>query len=106
MKHRKIWKLKTVASAVALLALTACGSDNPVETETRAQDTRTKFAPANPAETTFAAMAAAPGDVVDMATTSRWSGLLKALNITWKFPPIGTVSLLCMPTVLLVTVTC
>jgi dienelactone hydrolase len=86
MKQRMNWKLKTVASAVAILALTACGSDTPTETETRTQDTRTKFAPANPAETTFAAMAAAPGDVVDMATTSRWSGVLKGAQYHVEVP--------------------
>jgi pimeloyl-ACP methyl ester carboxylesterase len=87
MKQSMNWKLKTVAGAVAILALTACGSDDPqVETETRAQDSRTKFAPANPAETTFAAMAAAPGDVVDMATTSRWSGVLKGAQYHVEVP--------------------
>jgi acetyl esterase/lipase len=87
MKHRNTWKLKTGASAVALFALTACGSNDPqVETETRAQDTRTKFAPTNPAETTFAAMAAATGDVVDMSTTSRWSGVLKGAQYHVEVP--------------------
>jgi pimeloyl-ACP methyl ester carboxylesterase len=87
MTKRMNWKLKTIASAVAIVGLAACGSDDPqVETETRAQDTRTKFAPANPAETTFAAMAAEPGDVVDMATTSRWSGVLKGAQYHVEVP--------------------
>jgi pimeloyl-ACP methyl ester carboxylesterase len=87
MTKRINWTLKTIVSAVAIVGLTACGSDDPlVETETRAQDTRTKFAPANPAETTFAAMAAAPGDVVDMATTSRWSGVLKGAQYHVEVP--------------------
>jgi dienelactone hydrolase len=86
MRQTMNWKLKAVASAVAILALSACGSDTPTETETRTQDSRTKFAPANPAETTFAAMAAAPGDVVDMATTSRWSGVLKGAQYHVEVP--------------------
>jgi len=58
--------------------LGACGgSDDPAAPEeTRAQDSRT-FTPANPTATTFGAMAAATGDVVDMSTTSRWAGVLE-----------------------------
>ena len=41
--------------------------------ETRAQDSRSFTATA---ATTFNAMAAAPGDVVDMSTTSRYAGVL------------------------------
>ncbi|MET0518177.1 MAG: alpha/beta hydrolase [Burkholderiaceae bacterium] len=57
--------------------LAACGGndDVPVPEETRAQDSRT-FTPANPTATTFAAMAAASGDTVDVSTTSRWAGVL------------------------------
>jgi len=74
--HR-LGRLTALALAgTALLA--ACGGsddDAVAPEETRPQDTRT-FAPANPTATTFAAMAAATGDVVDMSTTSRWAGVL------------------------------
>jgi pimeloyl-ACP methyl ester carboxylesterase len=45
-----------------------------VPEETRLQDSRTFTADAT--VTTFAPMAAAAGDVVDMSTTSRWAGVL------------------------------
>ena len=71
------------AITIAIVAgLTACGggSDDPVPApeETRAQDARNSFAPTatEAAATTFAAQVAAPGDVVDMSTTSRWQGVL------------------------------
>ncbi|MBJ2154669.1 alpha/beta hydrolase family protein [Variovorax sp. IB41] len=48
----------------------------PVPEETRVQDTRNSFAPADPAATTFAALAADAGDTVVNATTSRWAGML------------------------------
>jgi hypothetical protein len=48
----------------------------PVAEETRAQDSRTSFAPADPSATTFAALAADAGDTVDNTTTSRWAGML------------------------------
>ncbi|MCY7316640.1 MAG: alpha/beta hydrolase [Rubrivivax sp.] len=70
----------TLPSAIALAAcalIAACGgSDDDIAAEpeeTRPQDTRSFTADA--ALTTFAAMAAAPGDSVDMATTSRWAGV-------------------------------
>lgn len=70
-------------SAVVLASvagLTACGGgdDAAPPEETRAQDARNSFAPSdsNAAATTFAAQAAAAGDVVDMNTTSRWQGVL------------------------------
>jgi hypothetical protein len=69
-------------SAIALAGtafLAGCGgSDSPppvVPEETRAQDSRT-FTVADATATTFTAMAAAPGDGVDMSTTSRWAGVL------------------------------
>lgn len=72
--------LKHGALAVACLALlAACGSDDDdagtLPEETRPQDSRS-FTVANPTATTFAAMAPASGDVVDMSTTSRWAGTL------------------------------
>ena len=79
------------ALALATLALLAAcgGSDDsapaPVPEETRPQDSRT-FTPANPTATTFAAMAAAPGDVVDMSTTSRWAGVLNGAGYLIEVP--------------------
>ena len=74
------WRLTALALA-ALSSLTACGGsddDAVVPEETRAQDSRNSFAPSptDAAATTFAAQAAATGDVVDMSTTSRWQGVL------------------------------
>ena len=73
------WSSRLRLSAVSLAAmgvLAGCGGENtPEPEETRAQDSRT-FTPADPTATTFAAMAVAPGDVVDMSTTSRWAGVL------------------------------
>jgi hypothetical protein len=77
-------------SALALssaAALVACGgSDNPpAPEETRAQDSRTFTADAS--ATTFTAMAAAPGDVTDMSTTSRWAGVLGGAGYRVEVPP-------------------
>jgi len=74
------WRLTALALA-AISSLTACGGsddDAAVPEETRAQDSRNSFAPSptDAAATTFAAQAAAAGDVVDMSTTSRWQGVL------------------------------
>lgn len=66
-----------IAAAAAALLLSACGgSDDPAPEpeETRAQDSRSFTADAT--VTTFAPMAAAAGDTVDMATTSRYAGVL------------------------------
>ncbi|MGE0497658.1 MAG: alpha/beta hydrolase [Ramlibacter sp.] len=67
----------TLIAGAALLASCGGGGDAPVVVvpeETRLQDSRTFTADAT--ATTFAAMAAAAGDVTDMATTSRWAGVL------------------------------
>ncbi|SFO59139.1 hypothetical protein SAMN05216567_101554 [Variovorax sp. OK605] len=48
----------------------------PVAEETRLQDSRNSFAPADPTATTFAALAADASDTVDNSTTSRWAGML------------------------------
>lgn len=48
----------------------------PVAEETRLQDSRNSFAPADPAATTFAALKADASDKIDNATTSRWAGML------------------------------
>jgi pimeloyl-ACP methyl ester carboxylesterase len=67
-------KLSAIALAATALLAACGGGDGPEPEETRAQDSRTFTADA--ATKTFAAMAAAPGDVVDMSTTSRWAGVL------------------------------
>ncbi|MDH6168924.1 hypothetical protein M2282_004088 [Variovorax boronicumulans] len=48
----------------------------PAPEETRVQDTRNSFAPADPSATTFAALKADASDAIDNATTSRWAGML------------------------------
>ena len=79
MKLHSPWGLTALALA-SIAALTACGGsdDAAAPEETRAQDSRNSFAPSptDAAATTFAAQAAATGDVVDMSTTSRWQGVL------------------------------
>ena len=70
------WRLTALAlAATSLLAACGGGDDSVPPEETRAQDART-FTPANPSATTFNAMAAATGDMVDMSTTSRYAGVL------------------------------
>ncbi len=69
---------RLIAVAALAVLLSACGGnsdDAPVAEETRAQDSRS-FTATAAAATTFAAMAAAAGDTVDMATTSRYAGVL------------------------------
>lgn len=61
-----------IAVAVGVL-LTACGGGGDEPEEVRPQDSRTFSTGA--VAPTFAPMAAAAGDVVDMSTTSRWSGV-------------------------------
>ena len=77
MKRIPLRRWPIAATAAATLLLSACGgSDDPAPEpeETRAQDSRSFTADAT--VTTFAAMAAAPGDTVDMASTSRYAGVL------------------------------
>ncbi len=57
----------------------------PVPEETRAHDARV-YTPAEATATTFAAIAAAPGDVRDHATTSRWAGVLKGAAYRVEVP--------------------
>lgn len=79
-------------AAVALAAsvlLAACGGDDDDTAsvrpeETRPQDSRTFTADAT--ATTFDAMAAASGDVVDMSSTSRWVGVLNGANYRVEVP--------------------
>ncbi|MES2102050.1 MAG: alpha/beta hydrolase [Pseudomonadota bacterium] len=87
MIRRSPWRLTALALATTTL-LVACGGgddDAPAPEETRAQDART-FTPANPTATTFNAMAAAAGDVVDMSTTSRWAGVLGGASYQVEVP--------------------
>ena len=88
MQIHSTLRLSTLAAAVLL---SACGGDDDpvvapiVPEETRAQDSRT-FTPADPTATTFPAMAAAAGDVVDMSTTSRWAGVLNGAAYLVEVP--------------------
>ena len=68
---------------LATAALAACGgggdggsSPAPAPEETRVQDSRKSYVPADPTATTFPALAAAPGDTVAPSSTSRWAGVL------------------------------
>ena len=85
MQHPKSRHWSAVA-LVGTMLLASCGGgdDPPVPEETRAQDSRTFTADAT--ATTFAPMAAAPGDVVDMSTTSRWAGVLGAAAYRVEVP--------------------
>ncbi|KQP13275.1 S9 family peptidase [Pseudorhodoferax sp. Leaf267] len=65
-----------LATGLTLAACGGGGDDDNTPEETRLQDSRTSFVPANPTATTFDALAAAPGDTVDTTTTSRWAGVL------------------------------
>ena len=72
---------RPTAAVLTLAALlSACGGNSdeaPAAEEVRPQDSRSfKASDATTAATTFTAMAAATGDVVDMATTSRYAGML------------------------------
>src|SRR5580765_1923727 len=87
MTARSPWRLAALALASTSF-LIACGGgddDTPAPEETRAQDSRS-FTPANPTATTFAAMPAAAGDVVDMSTTSRWAGVLGGASYQIEVP--------------------
>ena len=87
MKMPSTFRLAVLASATLLAA---CGGGDDyvapiVPEETRAQDSRTFTADAT--ATTFAAMAAAAGDVTDMSTTSRWAGVLNGAAYRVEVPP-------------------
>ncbi|RCW76294.1 alpha/beta hydrolase family protein [Pseudorhodoferax soli] len=78
-----------VLSLFAAAALAACGGgddDDNTPEETRLQDSRNSFVPAEPSATTFAALQAAPGDAVDNATTSRWAGVLNGAAYRVEVP--------------------
>jgi hypothetical protein len=77
--------LALVLATTALLAGCGGGGDPLIPEETRAQDSRT-FTPGPAGTTPFAAMAAAPGDVVDMGTTSRWFGVLNGAAYRVEVP--------------------
>ena len=85
MRHPYPFRLLAIASASALL-LTACGGDDdplPVAEETRPQDSRTAFAPADPTATTFAAMA---NGTAETDGTSRWAGVLNGAAYRVEVP--------------------
>lgn len=87
MAYADLFRVTAIA-AVFCGGLAACSGDDddsPAPEETRAQDTRT-FTPANPTATTFAAMAAATGDAVDVTTTSRWAGVLNGAAYQVEVP--------------------
>jgi len=73
-----------VAIAGLALLLSACGGGSDEPEETRAQDSRTFTADAT--ATTFTAMATDQGDVVDMATTSRYAGVLEGAAYRVEVP--------------------
>jgi hypothetical protein len=80
------WKRWKYLGLLAATALAACGGgDGDAPEETRAQDGRS-FAPANPSATTFDALAAAAGDTVDNASTSRWAGVLEGAAYRIEVP--------------------
>lgn len=87
--HQSIHR-RPIAIAVLALLLSACGggdddSSTPavVPEPTRPQDSRSFT---TTAATTFAPMAAAAGDVVDMATTSRYAGVLDGASYQIEVP--------------------
>ena len=76
-------------SLLAAAALAACGGggdDDNTPEETRLQDSRNSFVPAEPNATTFAALAADSGDTVDNTTTSRWAGVLNGAAYRIEVP--------------------
>jgi hypothetical protein len=58
----------------------------PPPEETRLQDSRNAFAPADPSATTFAALAADASDTVDNSTTSRWAGMIGGAQYRVEVP--------------------
>ncbi|MGY4831673.1 alpha/beta hydrolase family protein [Sphaerotilaceae bacterium SBD11-9] len=75
--------LRLAVLAASVLLASCGGDDDPAAEETRAQDSRAFTATA---ATTFTAMAAAAGDVVDMSTTSRWAGVLNGAAYRVEVP--------------------
>jgi acetyl esterase/lipase len=89
MKHKIPFAASLLAAATLLVA---CGGNDDTEAaaapvvpeEVRPHDARVFTA--DTAATTFAAMAADASDVVDMATTSRWAGVLKGAGYRVEVP--------------------
>lgn len=90
MQSISFLRLSAIAASVVLAS--CGGSDDPAPPaaapeETRAHDARTFTVPApTAAATTFDAMAADASDVVDMATTSRWAGVLNGAAYRVEVP--------------------
>ncbi len=87
MRFQTSWRLSLIGGA-ALLAACGGGSDSPVPEEVRAQDSRNSFAvsAADATATTFAPMSAQATDVVDVSTTSRWTGVLGGAGYRVEVP--------------------
>ncbi|MES2718007.1 MAG: alpha/beta hydrolase [Pseudomonadota bacterium] len=80
---------RPVAIAALALLLSACGGGDddaapPAPEDTRPQDSRSFTA--NATATTFDAMAPAAGDTVDVATTSRYAGVLDGAGYRIEVP--------------------
>ena len=81
-----------LATLAASVLLAACGGSDdgaaptppPVAEETRPHDSRVFTADAT--ATSFAAMAPAAGDAIDVATTSRWAGVLGGAGYRVEVP--------------------
>lgn len=74
-------RLAAVAASVFLASCGGGGDDAPTE-ETRTQDTRV-FTAAAP---TLNALPVAPGDAIDVTTTSRWTGVLGGAGYVVEVP--------------------
>ena len=75
---------KITAAALALACVSCATPSPPVPEEVRPHDSRVFTAPA--ASSTFAAMAALPTDTVNMASSSRWAGVLKGSSYMVEVP--------------------
>lgn len=78
------WPAAVALTSFAALVAGCCGASSAHAEEPRPQDTRTFTIDAS--ATTLAAMAAAAGDVVDMSTTSRWTGVLNGAAYRVEVP--------------------
>ncbi len=89
MRFISTLRLSLLASATLLAACGGSDNDSPViAEEKREQDNRNAFAvsAADAAATTFPAMASLATDAVDVATTSRWVGVLGGAGYRVEVP--------------------